>query len=154
MIMIALFFRFKKTSRNSILRRKKYEIIAWRRQYLREIKKYKEGGNRKIYYLDETRINAGLTVIKVWSDTTVINTRQASVTALKNPSGKGNHFITLHIGSDEGWVKDGLLMFQSKKSGDYHEEMNAKVFKNWLKNILARLEENSVIVLDNASYYS
>jgi hypothetical protein len=45
--------------------------------------------------------------------------------------------IIVHIGSDTGFVPDGLLMFESKKTGDYNEDMNAFVFNNWMNSILA-----------------
>lgn len=149
-------YRFSKRSRNSVLKEKN-EIIAWRRRFLREIKNYREEG-KKLYFLDETWVNAGHTVSKVWKDTTILNPRQAFIqgltTGLKDPSGKGGRLIVLHIGSEDGFVEDGLLCFQSKKTGDYHEEMNAEVFENWFSQILGRLAKDSVIVMDNASYHS
>jgi predicted O-methyltransferase YrrM len=53
-----------------------------------------------------------------------------------------------------GFVEDGLLVFESRKQGDYHEDMNAQVFENWFQNILEKLEDGAVIVMDNASYHS
>ncbi|KAF2889907.1 hypothetical protein ILUMI_16266 [Ignelater luminosus] len=69
-------------------------------------------------------------------------------------TGKGKRLIICHIGSEDGFVPDALWVFESKKSGDYHEEMVGESFENWFSNILPRLEENSVIVLDNAPYHS
>ncbi|KAH0818878.1 hypothetical protein GEV33_003913 [Tenebrio molitor] len=57
-------------------------------------------------------------------------------------------------GSDSGFVPDGLLLFESKTSTDYHEEMNAIVFEDWFQKILTLVEPNSVVVMDNASYHS
>ncbi|KAF2888302.1 hypothetical protein ILUMI_17871, partial [Ignelater luminosus] len=73
-----------------------------------------------------------------------------------NKSGvcKSKRLIVCHIGSKDGFVPDALWAFESKKSGDYHEEMVGESFENWFSNILPRLEENSVIVLDNAPYHS
>jgi predicted O-methyltransferase YrrM len=51
-------------------------------------------------------------------------------------------------------LENGLLLFESKKTGDYHEEMNAAVFENWFSDILPRLEEDPVVVMDNAPYHS
>lgn len=91
-------------------------------------------------------------------DTSIEHPRQAFLeglsTGLKNPSGKGKRLIILHIGSDDGFVEDGLLVFESKQTGDYHADMNADLFEDWFKNIISCLEENSVIVMDNASYHS
>lgn len=149
-------YRYTKRSRNSMLKEKN-EIICWRRRYLRSTKKLRQE-NKKIYYLDETWVNAGHVVSKVWTDTTVTTARDAFIkglsTGLKAPSGKGKRLIVLHIGSDDGFVEDGLLVFESKKTGDYHEEMNSQVFEEWFQKILPHLEDDCIIVLDNASYHT
>jgi hypothetical protein len=67
-------------------------------------------------------------------------------TGLKDACGKGKRRIILHIGSNEGFIDGGLLLFEGSKSGDYHQEMNATILKT--------LPNNAVIVLDNASYHS
>lgn len=68
---------------------------------------------------------------------------------------KGKRLIIVHIGSEDGFVHDGLLCFESKKnSRDYHEEMNGDCFRDWLESVLPRLKENAVIVMDNAPYHS
>lgn len=69
-------------------------------------------------------------------------------------TGKGKRLIITHIGSENGFVEGGLLVFESKKDGDYHKDMNANVFEEWFAKILDILPENSVIVLDNAPYHS
>lgn len=125
---------------------------------MRELKQLRQEG-KKIFYLDETWVNAGHTVNKVWVDETVKTPRQAFLdglsTGLKNPSGKGKRLIVLHIGSEEGFVaEDGLVVFESKKDGDYHADMNADFFENWFNDILPKLPNNAVIVMDNASYHS
>ncbi|XP_056629839.1 uncharacterized protein LOC130440599 [Diorhabda sublineata] len=141
---------------NCVLKEKN-EIINWRRRFLRDIKKFEEEG-RKIYYLDETWVNAGHTVNKVWTDTTILSARDAFIrglsTGLKNPTGKGQRLIILHIDSENGFVEKRLDMFQSKKTGDYHEEMNSDRFEGWFQGILNKLEDGSVIVMDNVSYHS
>ncbi|XP_031338164.1 uncharacterized protein LOC116167067 [Photinus pyralis] len=135
-------FRFEKRSRNSVLKEND-EIFTWRRRFLREIRKYREEG-RKLYFLDETWVNAGHTVSKVWKGTTILTPRQAFInglsTGLKDPSGKGNRLIVLHIGSEDGFVEEGLLCFESKKTGDYHEEM--KFLKSGLWKSLHILMNN------------
>ncbi|KAL3278355.1 hypothetical protein HHI36_013685 [Cryptolaemus montrouzieri] len=140
-------FRFQKRGRNGLLLEKE-EIVLWRRDYLRQIKNYLEE-NRKIYYLDETWVNA---------DASVKTAKQAFQvgfsTGLKNPTGKGKRLIVCNIGSDTGFVPDALWSFESKKSGDYHEEMDGPNFEEWFENILPKLEDGCVIVLDNASYHS
>lgn len=68
--------------------------------------------------------------------------------------GKGKRLIICHIGSEDGFLPDALWAFESKKTGDYHEEMDGVSFENWFSKILPNLEENSVVVLDNASYHT
>ncbi|XP_050515028.1 uncharacterized protein LOC126890217 [Diabrotica virgifera virgifera] len=114
--------------------------------------------HKKIYYLDETWINAGHTVSKIWHDTTIRTPRQAFIeglsTGLRAPSGKGQRLIVAHIGSDTGFLENNALVFISKKTGDYHEDMDAVCFERWFENVLQHLEPNSVVVLDNAPYHS
>ncbi|XP_060854825.1 uncharacterized protein LOC132932459 [Rhopalosiphum padi] len=141
-------FVYTKCSRNSALIEKD-EIVLWRRRYLLNIRKYREEG-RTIYYLDETWVNAGDNTIQSPHDAFL----QGLTTGSQNPSGKGKRLIVLHIGSKDGFVPDGLMCFESKKTTDYHEEMNGETFYNWMSNILPRLKENSVIVMDNAPYHS
>lgn len=133
------------------------DIILWRRNYLRKIREFRQQ-QRKVYYLDETWVNEGHTTTKAWSDTTVKTKKQAFLsglsTGLKNPTGKGKRLIILHIGSEDGFVEGCDLVFESKKNGDYHEEMNGEVFRSWFEKTIPKLAPNSVIVMDNAPYHS
>ncbi|CAH1992238.1 unnamed protein product [Acanthoscelides obtectus] len=124
-------FRFLKTGRNSLLIEKE-EIVIWRREYLRKIRQFRAEG-RKIYYLDETWVNAGHTQGKVWT---------LSYTNLKR------------VSSVDGFVPEALWAFESKKTGDYHEEMDGNSFENWFKKFLPTLDDNAIIVMDNAPYHS
>uniref|UniRef100_A0A1Y1JY26 Tc1-like transposase DDE domain-containing protein n=2 Tax=Photinus pyralis TaxID=7054 RepID=A0A1Y1JY26_PHOPY len=147
-------FKYLKRSRKSVLIERD-DIIRWRRKYLKAIKQYRNEG-RAIYYLDETWLNEGHTKQKVWTDDTIRTRRQAFVeglsTGLKNPSGKGKRLIILHVGSENGFVNEGLLLFEGRKTSDYHEEMNAEVFEEWFASFLVKIPENAVIVMDNAPY--
>lgn len=149
-------FSYTKRNRNSALIEKE-EIVLWRRRYLYEIRKYREEG-RHLYYLDETWVNAGDCTGKVWLDKTIKSPRDAFLQGLttgsQNPSGKGKRIIVLHIGSEDGFVPGGLLCFESKKTTDYHEEMNGNTFYDWMANIIPQLKENCVIIMDNAPYHS
>lgn len=101
----------------------------------------------KIYYLDETWVNAGHAIQKIWKYTLILIAKQAFIEGLsrglKNPLDKGKQFIITHIGSETWFVKNALLMFESKNTKDYHEEMNAEIFQNWIACILPPL--NSLI---------
>ncbi|XP_026821732.1 uncharacterized protein LOC113560174 [Rhopalosiphum maidis] len=156
-VLKCLNFKFTKRQRNSILTERK-DLLSWRRKYLISIRRFREEG-KPIYYLDETWLNTGDCVSKVWVDQTVTSSRMALLEGLstgpQNPTGKGTRLIVLHIGSAAGFVPSGLLCFQSKKnSSDYHDEMTGKTFQEWFEEILPLLEDNAVIVLDNAPYHS
>lgn len=149
-------FRYTKHNRKSLLIDKP-EIVFWRRDYLRSIRHAREQ-NLKIFYLDETWINAGYTVSKSWQDENIKSGRQAFVEGLslglQPPSGKGKRLIIVHVGSSEGFVDGGLLTFISKRTGDYHEDMNGDVFEEWFVQMLDLIPKGAVIVMDNASYHS
>lgn len=71
------------------------------------------------------------------------------------PTGKGGRIIVCHAGGANGWVPCKPLIFQSKKTGDYHEEMNAAVFEQWFRDeLLPNVPPGTVIVMDNAPYHS
>lgn len=136
----------------------KDDIIIWRRNYLRTIKRYREEG-RQIYYLDETWINSD--DVRDWMDKTVVSSNESAflrglTTESVNPNKKGERLIAaLHIGSAAGFVSGGLLYFETKKYiGDHHNEMDGDTFLKWFKNILPLLDDNAVIVMDNASCHS
>ncbi|KAG8239514.1 hypothetical protein J437_LFUL019186 [Ladona fulva] len=62
-----------------------------------------------------------------------------------------SRLILAHARSKKhGFLEHAFLLFQYKKTTDYHEEMNGGV----LGVMMAGLEEGSVIVMDNASSHS
>ncbi|CAH2109222.1 unnamed protein product [Euphydryas editha] len=145
----------KRESRSVLLERD--DIVLWRRKYLRKIKEHREA-NKNIYFLDETWVNAGHVKTKAWVDSKIKNKKDAYRAGLSNgpgaPTGKGKRLIVLHIGSEKGFVEGGLLLFESKSTKDYHEEMDGEKFINWFKNIIPNIEPGSVVVMDNAPYHS
>jgi len=84
-------FRYVKRGRNSALT-ERTELIVWRRNYLRSIRKFRKEG-RHVYYLDETWVNAGDCPNYEWRDTTITSHRDAFLKGMStgsvNPSGKG-----------------------------------------------------------------
>lgn len=77
------------------------------------------------------------------------SSRQAFLEGLKGPSGKGRRLVVSHVGSEEGFVDDALLIFEAKKGlNDYHKEMTSDIYENWLKNIFPKLKENAVLVIN------
>ncbi|XP_033231628.1 uncharacterized protein LOC117182635 [Belonocnema kinseyi] len=151
------YITYVKHKRNSYLPERD-DLLAWRRQYLEDIRKYRAEG-RNIYFLDETWVNAGDVTVKAWHDETIKSGRDDYIRGLTtepaNPSGKGKKLIVLHLGSAEGFVEGGFLSFVSKKnSSEYHDEMNGDTFREWFEAFLGKLHDNCVIVMDNASYHS
>lgn len=152
-------FRFKKRSRQSLLIERE-DLILWRHRYLREIKQFREEG-RPIFYLDETWTFAGLTTPKSWQDTNLKTSRQSFLEGfgrgcLRDPTGKGERLIVLHVGNEYGFLDGAGLVFRTTgKLADYHGDMNSENFEKWVKEVLLpRLPPRAVIVMDNAKYHS
>ena len=128
------------------------DIILWRRRYLWQIRKLRQQ-KLKIYYLDETWVNEGHHLTsKSWSVSAVKTKKQVFLsglsTGIKNPSGKGKR----HIGSDNGFMEGGDLVFEWEKKKK--ELSQGYVFKSWFERIIPKLEPNNVVVMDNAPYHS
>lgn len=89
-ILKKLNFKYGRRQRNSFLMDRD-DIKCWRRDFLCKIKAFRNE-KKKIYYLDETWINAGHSKSKIWTDASVKSSRQAFLdglsTGLKNPSGR------------------------------------------------------------------
>ena len=137
-------FQFKKVNKRKIIM-ERGDIALARVTFLKKAKAITDWSN--VVFLDETWLNANHTVGKMWTD----DTPHAST---KVPEGKGERLIICHAGTSKGFVENGLLAFKSKKTGEYHEDMNAEVFTEWFQNMLINLEEPSTIIMDNAPYHS
>ena len=141
-------FRFRKINVRKILMEKP-DVTSARVRYLREIRKIRSRQPEPaVIYLDETWYCQYDTEQRAWLDDGEINGR-------KNVIGKGKRLIIVHAGSSEGFVNDALLaMWTDGKSGDYHDNMNARLFEEWFGKLLKNIPKNSVIIMDNASYHS
>jgi hypothetical protein len=67
-----------------------------------------------------------------------------------------SHRLTVvHTGSSNGFLEGAGLMFKAgTASGDYHGQMNADNFEEWLNEIvIPKLLPVSVLVMDNAPYH-
>lgn len=117
---------------------------------------------RAIYIMPNLKISlilfSGHTVNKTWVDPTVTSKRQAFLDGFsagaKNPTSKGRRLIVVHIGNEDGSVEGASWIFESKGSGNYHESMDAVHFEKWFKEVLPKLGDNAVVVMDNAPYHS
>jgi hypothetical protein len=67
-----------------------------------------------------------------------------------------DRYIVVNAGNSHGFIEGAGLIFKSKKNSlDYHSEMNAETFEEWLQDkLLPALTEPSIIILDNATYHS
>lgn len=79
-VMEDLQFKYRKNQRKSMLLERS-DIVCWRRDYLRQIKRHRLDG-RTIYYTDETWVNVGTTTSRCWQDTTVQSARDAALRGL------------------------------------------------------------------------
>lgn len=121
------------------------DIVAWRCRFLREIKKENFSD---LVWIDETWVNTSHSLKKGWTDNSIQGT-------MGIPIGKGGRLILLHAGRADGFLPNCQLLFTSKKTSDYHEEMNHLTFKKWFTEaLIPNLDKPSVIVMDNAKYHS
>lgn len=125
-------------------------LREWRLKYLTAVKQFREK-NRPIIYLDETWFDTHDTPKKGWDDS-------SKNCQTKAPSNKGKRITILHAGSENGFVPNCLLLSAKNiadSSLDYHQDTDAQLFEDWFKHkLLKNIPENSVIVMDNASYHS
>lgn len=140
-------FKWRKCGSKRKLLIERPDIVNWRFEYLRDIRKLR-GQNKKIFYIDETWIDSNLTFQKCWKSVDV-----DSVLPDINPS---NRVIVVDIGSEEGFLKGGRLIYKANSAkGDYHGQMNSVNFEKWIRErVLPSLPPNSVVVIDNAPYHA
>lgn len=70
---------------------------------------------------------------------------------VKKPILKGDALMIVLAGTNEGFIKNGLLMFKSeRKTGDFHDKMNSSNYIKWLNNeLIPNLPNKSLLVLDS-----
>lgn len=75
---------------------------------------------------------------------------------VKKPILKGDALMIVLAVTNEGFIKNGLLIFKSeRKTGDFHDKMNSSNYIKWLNNeLIPNLPDKSLLVLDNASYHN
>ena len=127
-------------------------VVIMRRQYLR-LKRANRDDNghviRPEVYLDESYINKNHSNDNTWyfeEDGIVIG----------KPTGKGDRLIIVDAITKNGWVPNTRVVFKaSKKTGDYHANMNWDNFSEWFQEkLLYNIPENLLIIMDNAPYHS
>ena len=75
---------------------------------------------------------------------------------IQKPTGKGERLIIINAITKDGWVPGAKLTFKStKRTGDYHGQMNQNLFTKWFEEkLLPNIPKNSLIIMDNASYHN
>jgi len=144
-------FAYGTGKRRSALKERDYVILA-RRRYLRQKRMNRKSDGsfeRTEVYLDETFINKNHSNQFTWyfdEDGPDVN----------KPSGKGERLIVVNAITLDGWVNNAQLIFESKKkTGDYHGQMDWGNFSRWFtEQLLPNIPENSIIIMDNASYHN
>lgn len=148
-------FKWMKTQTKRKLIMEQPHIASWRINYLREIRKLRNN-NKNIVYVDETYVNKSHTTPMCWQSKEEIG--------FTKDIGKGPRLIIIHAGGEAGFVPNALQIWDSRKkptkktpnlTDDYHDDMDYNNFSKWVSEcLLPNLPNNSVIVLDNASYHN
>ena len=144
-------FEFGKGTRSQHLKEKDH-VIAARQRYLRKkLDNRASGGDviRPEVYLDESYVNKNHSNDFIWYS-------GEDGPWVQKPTGKGERLIIINAITKSGWVPGAKLVFKStRKTGDYHGQMNWDLFKKWfIEMLLENIPPNSLIIMDNASYHN
>jgi len=143
-------FTFGKGTRSQRLKEKDH-VVAARQRYLRRKRANRKGEGviRSEVYLDESYINKNHSNDFVWYF-------DDDGPWIQKPTGKGERLIIINAITKDGWVPEAKLTFKStRKTGDYHGQMNQEMFTKWFRDkLLPNIPESSLIIMDNASYHN
>ncbi len=146
-------FEFGKGTRSQHLKEKDH-IVAARQRYLRtKIGNRENESDTAVYrpevYLDESYVNKNHSNDFIWY-------YGEDGPWVQKPTGKGERLIILNAVTHSGWVPGAKLVFKStKKTGDYHGQMNWDLFRKWFTEmLLPNIPKGSIIVMDNAPYHN
>jgi transposase len=146
-------FEFGKGTRSQHLKEKDY-VIASRQRYLRKMRENRLNGNnldtyQPEVYLDESYVNKNHSNDFIWYS-------GEDGPWIQKPTGKGERLIIVNAITKAGWVPGAKLIFKStRKTGDYHGQMNSELFMKWFKEmLLPNIPKNSIIIMDNAPYHN
>jgi transposase len=146
-------FEFGKGTRSQHLKEKDH-VIAARQRYLRKMRSNRSSGvsfetKRPEVYLDESYVNKNHSNDFIWY-------YGEDGPWVQKPTGKGERLIIMNAITKNGWVPGAKLVFKStRKTGDYHGQMNWDLFKKWFTEmLLPNIPEKSLIIMDNASYHN
>ncbi len=144
-------FEFGKGTRSQHLKEKDH-VIAARQRYLRKMRDNRASGGDTIrpeVYLDESYVNKNHSNDFIWYS-------GEDGPWVQKPTGKGERLIIMNAVTKSGWVSGAKLVFKStRKTGDYHGQMNWELFKKWFSEmLLPNIPKSSIIIMDNASYHN
>lgn len=146
-------FEYGKGVRTQNLKEKDY-VIARRYRYLRKMRNNRINNSdektiRPEVYLDESYVNKNHSNDFTWYSS-------EDGPWIQKPTGNGERFIIVNAMTKNGWVPNAKLVFKStRKTGDYHGQMNFNLFKKWFtEKLLPNIPSNSIIVMDNAPYHN
>ena len=144
-------FEFGKGTRSQHLKEKDH-VIAARQRYLRKKRDNRVSDGETIrpeVYLDESYVNKNHSNDFIWYS-------GEDGPWVQKPTGKGERLIIINAITKSGWVPGAKLVFKStKKTGDYHGQMNWDLFKKWfVEMLLENIPANSLIIMDNAPYHN
>ena len=127
-------------------------IVILRRQYLRQKLANRDKAGQIIrpeVYLDESYINKNHSNDNTWYS-------EEDGIIIGKPTGKGDRLIIVNAITKDGWIPNSKLVFKAKsKIGDYHTNMNWGNFSKWFQDsLLKNIPNNSIIIMDNASYHN
>jgi transposase len=141
---------FGKGTRSQHLKEKDH-VVAARQRYRREKRANRQGDGviRPEVSLDESYVNKNHSNDFIWY-------ADADGPWVQKPTGKGERLIIIHAMTKNGWIPGAQLTFKStKKTGDYHGQMNHDLFTKWFtEQLLPNMPKNALIIMDNAPYHN
>ena len=145
-------FEFGKGTRTQHLKEKDYIVVA-RQHYLRKMRQNRIASDSKLMrpevYVDESYVNKNHSNDFVWYSS-------EDGPWIQKPTGKGERLIIMSAITKDGWVPEAKVVFKStRKTGDYHGQMNGDLFQKWFsEKLLPNIPSASLIIMDNASYHT
>ncbi|MDP3704819.1 MAG: transposase [Legionellaceae bacterium] len=143
-------FAFGKGIRSQHLKEKDH-VIAARQRYIRRKRENRKGSGtiRPEVYFDESYINKNHSNDFTWYF-------EEDGPLVQKPTGQGERLIIINAITKDGWVPNAKLTYKStKKTGDYHGQVNYELISKWFQEkLLPNIPKNSLIIMDNAPYHN
>lgn len=143
-------FTFGKGVRTQRFKEKDHVVVA-RQRYLRRKIANRKGKDivHPEVYLDESYVNKNHSNDFAWY-------YDDDGPWIQKPTGKGERLIIMNAITKDGWVPGAKVAFKStRRTGDYHGQMNQTMFTKWFKEkLLPNIPAGSLIIMDNAAYHN